>query len=90
MINRRRAATPGIPVPTFKHRHICRYSVHAFTYRPQFGTDDVEEQCEHIKGQVELADPRSDACWDVSQHCGQSVPAAEESRRGLEETLMTQ
>lgn len=54
-----------------------------FTYRPQFGTDDIEEQCEHINAQAELADPRSDACWDVSQHCGQSILAAEEPRRSL-------
>lgn len=61
--------------------YISRYS--AVTYRPQFGADDVEEQCEHIEGQAELADPCPDACWDVSQHCGQSVLAAEETRRGL-------
>lgn len=54
-----------------------------FTYRPQFGTDDIEEQCEHINAQAELADPCSDACWDVSQHCGQSILAAEEPRRSL-------
>lgn len=45
-------------------------TVRAFTHRPQFGTDDVEEQREHIEGQAELADPRSDACWDVRQHGG--------------------
>ncbi len=75
-----KAAKSGIQVPTFKHW----YAVHSSTYRSQFGTDDVEEQCEHIKGQAELADPCSDACWDVSQHGGQGVPAAEEPGGGLE------
>lgn len=56
----------------------------AFTYRPQFWTDDVKQQCEHIKGQAVLADPRPDASWDVIQHCGQSIPAAQESSQGLE------
>lgn len=71
----------SIGVSYFLNRHVHTWSV--FTYRPQFGTDDIEEQCEHINTQAELADPRSDACWDVSQHCGQSILAAEEPRRSL-------
>ncbi len=59
--------------------------MNVFTHRSQLGTDDVQEQCEHIKGQVELADPCSRACWDVSQHGGQSILAAEEPGGGLEE-----
>lgn len=31
-----------------------------------------------------MADPGSDACWDVSQHGGQSVLAAEEAGRSLQ------
>lgn len=31
-----------------------------------------------------VADPRSDARWNVSQHRGQSVLAAEEAGRSLE------
>lgn len=54
------------------------------TYRAEFWTDDVKKQRENIESQAELADPRSDASWDVGQHGGQSVPAAEETRGGLQ------
>lgn len=70
-----------IGVSYFLNRHVHTWSV--FTYRPQFGTDDIEEQREHVDTQAELADPRSDPCWNVSQHCGQSILAAEEPRRSL-------